>query len=69
MRSLPIAWLRVVDVKDRASEMARVWHLFGVQSPLIASVSCWAGAALDRHAGMTIHQACMDALVYQENAE
>lgn len=63
MRSLPVAWLRVVDLKDRASEAARVWHSCGVRSPLVASVSCWAGAVLRRCAGMKIHQVRMDALV------
>lgn len=63
MRSLPDAWLRVVDLKGRASETAHVWHLRGVRSPLGASVSCWAGDALDRRAGMKIDQVRMDALV------
>lgn len=63
MRSLPIAWLRVVDLKGRASETACVWHWGGVQSSLVSSVSCWAGDALDRRPGVKIDRACMDAPV------
>lgn len=63
MRSLPIAWLRVVALKDRASEKAHVWLLCGVRRPLVTSVSCWAGAALHRRAGMKTNQVCVGALV------
>lgn len=63
MRSLPVAWLGVVDLKGRASETACVWHRGGVGSPLVTSVSCRAGDALDRRAGVKIDRVRMDAPV------